>query len=447
MRSWIKKLLLIFTSILTGLVIILLPFLFFIKTTKGLVFGNFQSYISSDLQNELIKKYGLTFQYYGTNAEIPTYIKNKTLDIAIATNNMIGKLALDNEIQEINWEKFNLENVKSYEDLKNIVTDSTWTICETIGKAIGIDNLLKYCVPYFMQKFLFAYRGNEITELQNSSYEQIFQTITNPNFSRFSEFSEKNGSVMMIKDARSIYNISRLMNNQNINPNTGIITSKTMQNKLSPSINDFLNSYNSISNFYTNINKNAITFNTDSSIVLNKLSLNQISGAFLYNGDVIYSAINGDNPETAYNLPKFDNDRNFWTVEPEKNFYALDGFVINKNLTGNRLEKAYEIIENISLSGLNSNNIQIKENGEYVYDSMKNFKDILYTPCYKKIYDYATGSFFDDLFPNCEIKNNFLKNTIKIENNIITENNLELPLNDLADSNINIAFDLFIYYV
>ena len=32
----------------------------------------------------------------------------------------------------------------------------------TSFKDIGIDNLLDYCVPYFFQSYIFAYRGDEI---------------------------------------------------------------------------------------------------------------------------------------------------------------------------------------------------------------------------------------------------------------------------------------------
>ncbi|MDE5651537.1 MAG: hypothetical protein K2H80_00505, partial [Ureaplasma sp.] len=404
MNKFIKNALSIGISLIVGSGLIVLPFVMFSFSKDGLVLGNFQSYISPNVQNYLSNKYDINYQYYGTNAEIPTFIKNKTLDLAIATNNTIAQLAIENQIQPVPWSKFNLQyfdennqikKVESFYDMQYLVTDFTWSLCEYIGQSIGIQNLLEYCVPYFMQKFLFAYRGPAISELndnQNITYNDIFQYISNSSY-----FTSSNASVMMIEDARSVYDVASLIKknpiNDGINPREGILSKNNPTNKLAPKIQELNEVYNSIFSFYENKeNKNIITFNSDSSILLNKLALNQIKGAFLYTGDVIYSALNGDNSSSSLHKPNFDeNTRDFYAVSPKNNFFAMDGIIFNKTLTDKKLEDACNVVKDLVFSGssINENIGDIDSNDTFKYLSMQNFDYLLYTPCYKKLYDYA----------------------------------------------------------
>ncbi len=458
MNKFIRNILSISISLIIGAGLIILPFAMFSSSKDGLVLGNFQSYMSPDVQNYLSNKYDINYQYYGTNAEIPTFIKNKTLDLAIATNNTIAQLAIENQIQPVPWNKFNLQyldennqtkKVESFNDVKYLVTDFIWNLCEYIGKSVGIENLLEYCVPYFMQKFLFAYRGPAINELNNNpniTYNDIFQYISNS-----TRFTSSNSSVMMIEDARSVYDVASLIKensiNDGINPKEGILTKSNLSNKSAPKIEQLNYVYDSIFNFYKNKeNKNIITFNSDSSILLNKLALNQINGAFLYTGDVIYSALNGDNPSSSLQKPNFNgNNRDFYVVSPKNNFFAMDGIIFNKTLSGTRLDNACNVVKELVFSG-NSINDDIGEldiNDNFKYLSMQNFDYLLYTPCYKKLYDYAIQNYFKDISEGNTILENFLIDVLKINNNEINENNIEKPLNNLSESNLNVAFESF----
>lgn len=438
MKSWIKKTILASCSAIVGIGIIILPFLLFLQPANDFVFGNFHSYISEDLRNELTNKYNIKWQYYGSNAQIPTFIQNKTLDIAIATNNTIGKLIKNNSLSEIPWDRFNIklnenEFVKSYKDLKEIVTPFTWKICEIIGKSINIDNLLQYTVPYFMQNFIFAYRGKQIDQLSNnSSFKKIFDYI-----SQDKDFNSKFGNVMMIEDPRSIYNVAKLMsNNPNINP---------LQNETS--INSIDSIYNNIASYYSN-KKNHLTFSPDSSIVLNKIALNQSKGAFMYNGDAIYSALGGDNSENDPNLPSFEPISNFHVIIPENTFYAMDGIVINKSISEAKLNKAIEIIKEVSLSGVSYDEQinQTNNDGKYKYSSTRNFSYINYTPCYTKLYNFAIDNSSNGYFANEGLNINTINTLIKLikmDINSINSANIELPETEEFNSNLNIAFTTF----
>lgn len=458
MNKFFKNFLSISISLIVAAGIIVVPFAMFSTSKDGLVLGNFQSYMSPDVQNYLSSKYDINYQYYGTNAEIPTFIKNKTLDLAIATNNTIAQLAIENQIQPVPWNKFNLEyidennqtkKVQSFNDVKYIVTDFTWSLCEYIGQSIGLQNLLEYCVPYFMQKFLFAYRGSAISQLNdnpNITYNDIFQYISNS-----SRFTSSNSSVMMIEDARSVYDVASLIQpspiNDGINPKDGILTKTNITSQSAPKIQDLNSVYNSIYKFYENKeNKNVITFNSDSSILLNKLALNQINGAFLYTGDVIYSALNGDNPSSSLQKPNFDEaNRDFYAVSPKNNFFAMDGIIFNKTLSGSKLDSACNVVNDLIFSGMSINeqigDVDTEDNFKYL--SMQNFDYLLYTPCYKKLYDYAIQDYFKDISEGNQVLENFLVDVLKINNDEIHENNIEKPLNNLSESNLNVAFESF----
>lgn len=453
MNKYLTKTLMITGSILLSGGVIALPFSLLSINSNSIVIGNFQSYMSPTLMSSLNKNYNINWQYYSSNAEIPTYIQNKTLDIAIATNNMVGQLIVQDSIQKIEWERFNIKTpsgvvVKDYNDLKEIVTPATWNLCEIIGQSIGIQNLLEYCIPYFSQDLVFGYNGPIITDIRlspKSNFNDIFSYITDTSIQN-NKFLKNNSSVMMIKDARTVFDVCNLINEKNINPENAIISIDNKNNVSSPTIDEMNEIYNNIYNYYLGINnKNIITFNSDSNVVLNKFANNEINGAFFYNGDAIYSLMGGDSTSIAdeYTVEQIDEwTNNKHIIIPEKNFIAMDAFVINKTLDNSKKDQVYNIIKSISLDFENMFNVD--EEGNYLSPTMQNFDYINYTPCYSQLYDYVINTYFKDCFPNNPSLSSLLEEIIKIDESTISKNNLELPINNLAESNMNIAFTNFI---
>ncbi len=460
MRSWIKKTLLGISSTVVGLGIIVLPFLIFVQPSNEFVFGNFQSYMSDNVKDDLSSRYKINWQYYGSNAEIPTYIQNKTLDLAIATNNMIAQLAMSDQLLPIPWDEFNLtkndgSKINSYKDLNGFVSDATWWLSKTIGGKIKLpnvdgepcDNLLAYCVPYFLQDFTFSYRGKKIKELSNESisFKAIFDHISND-----AEFTSKESNVMMIDDSRSVYDIARFVSDaSDINPSPGILNSGVdLNSAIAPSIQNLNNTYDNIAKYYTNKKKrNILTFNSDSSIVLNKIALNQTKGAFMYNGDAIYAAMGGDNESDQNGLPQFGANQDFYSIVPKINFYALDGVVINKSIDPNKKKSAIEIIKSLCLSGLQQGEIISEKDpttDDYKYLSAQNFSFLNYTPCYQSLYEYAIDPSENGYFSQTGIEDNAQKqlliDLIKINSDQIKQENIELPVTELTKSNINLAY-------
>lgn len=454
MNKYLTKTLMITGSILLAGGVISLPFSLLSVSSNSIVIGNFQSYMSPTLMNSLNKDYDINWQYYSSNAEIPTYIQNKTLDIAIATNNMVGQLIVQDSIQKIEWERFNITTpngtiVKNYHDLKEIVTPATWSLCEIIGQLIGIENLLEYCIPYFSQDLVFGYNGPIITDLHskpNSNFNNIFSYITDTSIPN-NRFLKNNSSVMMIKDARTVFDICNLIEGKNINPQNAIISIDNKNNNSSPTIDEMNEVYNSIyNNYYSGIsNKNIITFNSDSNVVLNKFANNEINGAFFYNGDAIYSLMGGDSISisdeyTDQQIEEWTNNKH--VIIPEQNFIAMDAFVINKTLDSSKKDQVYNIIKSISLDF--DNMLNVDQEGNYLSMTMQNFDYINYTPCYSQLYDYVINTYFKECFPNNPNLSSLLEEIIKIDESLISQNNLELPINNLAESNMNIAFTTFI---
>ena len=123
----------------------------------------------------------------------------------------------------------------------------------------------------------------------------------------------------------------------------------------------------------------------------------------------------------------------------------MDGIIFNKTLSNTRLDNACNVVKELVFSG-NSINDDIGEldiNDNFKYLSMQNFDYLLYTPCYKKLYDYAIQNYFKDISEGNTILENFLIDVLKINNNEINENNIEKPLNNLSESNLNVAFESF----
>ncbi len=454
MNKRLKKTLLILGSILLSGSFIALPFSLLSINTNSIVIGNFQSYMSPTVMENLSKEYNINWQYYSSNAEIPTYIQNKTLDLAVATNNMVAQLIVQDSIQPIEWERFGLINPKTnkiitdYSELENFVTPIMWSLCEIIGKSIGINNLLEYCIPYFCQDLVFGYNGKQIDDErmdENSNFQNIFSYITDINIKN-NRFLSGNSSVMMIKDARTVFDVCNLMTNDDINPTGALISKDKKNNMTSPTISEMDKIYNKIWDYYNPIaNKNTITFNSDSNVILNKFANNEINGAFFYNGDAIYSLIGGDNISideySSDQINEWVNNKHIIIPSGINNFIAMDAFVINKSLDSSKKDDVYEIIKNISLD---FNNKNVDQNDEYESLTLQNFDYVNYTSCYIDLYNYVVNDYFKECFPENPNLSSLLERLISIDNIILTPQNLELPINNLADSNMNIAFTTFI---
>ena len=133
-----------------------------------------------------------------------------------------------------------------------------------------------------MQDFIFAYRGQEISELTNAStWSEVIDIISSNE-----RFKPKNNkpNLIAIDDARTMYSIPSAMKNNNINPTKN------------ESIDSLTNTLYALSDKINKLGYNPMKLNSDANAVLNDLATNNVNGAFLFNGDALYASY-GVTPE------------------------------------------------------------------------------------------------------------------------------------------------------
>lgn len=490
---------------LLGTTTILTPLLTACSSSSQFSLGNFQAYMNPAVQKLLSKEYkGINYLYYGTNYQIPNHIHNNSVNLTIATDNMVATLAHQKLIQKIDWAKFGLldpqtnQLIVNTNQLKSIFTPLTWMVATAyqplFAKYLNDPNfnLLEYAVPYFLQNIVFCYRGPKIPQLNEySSFSEIFRYISEFNtekntyipghpYNRFIKPGVYNKpQVMMVASPRTDFDIANILRQEqmqnppadiDINPTTGLLG---MPTSTTPTIQDFVNTFSYLSNYFKGF-KNAIGFNTDSSTIINALALDHskggIMGGFIYNGDSVYTIQGG-----AYGSNQSDyvniNGDNIHIVMPRNNLIAMDNIIFNGSNSASINDLAYKIAYQLGLSGsdlkewtpynepigdeektLTPKIDALNNDGEYKYLSTANFSWVLYTPELNKIMDYAITpgpkGFFSEQGLSPELAK-LSEWAIQMDSSLGLKPSyhLEMPLNDLANSNLASAFTTFMYNV
>ena len=397
--------------IITCFLFMLVPFSLLIYSLVGnkrdFILANYQSYINPEVQDTLKKEYGVSFDYFESAENAKSLINKNIADIVNTTSYELVNWARQGIIAKLNWSDFNISGIDSAQDALTLFIDPVKNILQSydIDGDGSKDNLLEYGIPYFLQDFVFCYRGNNIHELVDGiSWEKLFEIIAKDN--RFKP--KKSPNLIAIDDFRTIYSIPRTMQttqeaNPNINPQENV------------KIGDLQTTYKLLSNTLNNISSNSIMFNSDSNVVLNKLAIGEVNGAFCFNGDALYAALGGD--EGIEN--KIGTDIHI--IKPNNNLVALDLFVINKNISLENKSKAYDLLKSLCLDATDQLNSIVYQNFDYVY----------YTPPLKKIYDFVNSKLPSEKFKFLEVSN---KNI---------EKRVEQPLTDLIKSNFQFAWVSF----
>jgi len=273
-------------------------------------------------------------------------------------------------------------------------------------------SVLDFCLPYFFQNFSFLYKGDEIESISGDSvsWDDINKAVGGKNSgydTRFKE-SQKN-KVLMVDDVRTIYDVSRLSHGEeNINPDGNM------------SINDYENEYKT---FFSNYAKDQLLLNSDSGMLTATFtesgSIN--NGLFAYNGDAILTATGaGEDKYADYWAQKWLDYHNDGTngkpmnyVAPSENVIALDTVVLNKNsvkydinegiatanLDDSKTYRVYEFMFSVLLDHIDYQDNPIystDDDGDYLYDSMRNFDWVLYSSPWERIDNYCSGKNEDD---------------------------------------------------
>ncbi|EDU19303.1 hypothetical protein WFS22_00985 [Ureaplasma parvum] len=439
-----KKLLKIFAGITSLLVFI--PIITACSQKSKLVVGNFDSYMDPDVANEQAKRFrknNLSYSFYDNNEILSSLIKAKISDVQVASAYEVAKLAKNGLIKKINWAKFNLKDennqtITSIEGLKKIFTKQVWAISNAYSSYLGDldkdgknDQLLEYMIPYFYQDLIFAYRGKKIPNLDDNKkdvyWSDVFKELTRndgtPNRFLYEQkanlgfgvdkrtpitIAKNKTKIIAIDDARTIYDIAKIMqlegdNKNNIikiinheilginnsisqilhilkNPNIkedikeeNIKKLKRLQKQLedrqkelktnvflpdSSSVSYIEDKLNNISNMFKNLHPNSMYLKANSNDVLNDLAMANVAGAIAYSGDIAFAANGGEyttEPDSNYANMKPTSD-NFHVVRPKDTMSVLDGFTISNSINKQNEQAAYEYLNELCFAGLNEKN-------------------------------------------------------------------------------------------
>ncbi len=401
-------------------------------TQKDFVLANYQSYINPDVSKELSKEFDLSYDYFETAEAALNLIKKNTADIVNTTTYDLvswvqksnGK---DTPVQKIQWDKFNIPGVNNADDALNLFIPSLEGVLKgydlngngTSGELD--DNLLNYGIPYFLQDYIFAYRGDAITELDNSSnWKELIDNLSKEGIKqRFA--ATKYPEIFAVEDPRSFLSIA---NNIYVEENPGKVPSYNFD--------DIVNRYTNLADRFNKISNNVMALNPDANVILNKLATEQVQGAFCFNGDALFATFGGDEGDEA-------TPDNFHVVKPTDTIAALDMFTINSNLSGEKLDKAYGVLGQLCLGiyqGEDGNNVYP---GSASYDpeqswTYQNFDYVNYTAPLKVINEYIVNNYFEETPELKELRT-------KIFNvDATSKDNFEQPISDLDKSNIAFAW-------
>ena len=431
------------------------------RSDTSIRIGNFESYMAQELIDDIEKKYGAKFTYYPNNEAIEAKFE-KYYDIAIPSSYEIINLWSQNLIQKIDWAKFNIKNTNGdhIHNAKEAITLFNQTeinylneqtrifstkMIETkkTNQAEPITNILDWCVPYFFQNFMFAYKGKEIKfynenneeviDKNNLTWNDIFYTVSPLNPKCEIRFKPtKKTHLGMVDDARTIYEIAKTLNK-----------SKKPTNDIAYDANKI---FSLLTKYFTN--KSWINLQSDSGIISRNLSIDNggYSAAFAWSGDIFYAATQHAEEESF----GFHAD-DFHIIKPSNSLISFDGLVINKSSIEQKKNKIYEIIKQIALDGcgVDQNKLFNKKSKDFSYWTVRNFHKLGYTPPLKNLYDALIN-----IDKPCEYWNEFLdlnnrkkyKKTLKMYIDIIKINQhnqykiYEEPLDHIANSNINWAW-------
>lgn len=446
-----KKIILFFFSIFAFMFPVFLSSCSF---NNQIYFANFESYISPDLMEELEGEFkNLKFRFYDTNETLERNF-TRNYDIATPSSYIVQKFIDENKIAKIEWDRFNLtyfdentqqeKKVNNSNDALNLFNEDIQSILKQNFIKTGVD-LLDYAVPYFAQDFVLGYKNEKIPEpLGGWTWDHIANYFGD-NVGK----NKKYNKIVMIDDYRSVYSIPRLIETKNdLQPSVNLGGSPNDIH----SIDSFKKTYN---NFFGKFkNKNSFLLNSDSNNVLNDFTSEKGSDVgIMYNGDLLFSVLGGDEFPDPEDNPFFndeDNEENFNVhfIRPNNTLMALDMLVINKN--SKHIDDSHEIIKKIALEGSSYGEDITKtvddEDESYYYGPMKNFDYILYTSPLKKIYDHVVDK--DDGYFSYLIDGEkpysqaFVDFCIEIFDSFKTtsKNMIEKNLSDINKSNMYYAF-------
>lgn len=379
------------------------------STSDAIQLANFESYMNDDLMDYLASKYGVEFQWFTVAEMIETKFE-QVYDIAVPSAYELVALYKRGWLEKIDWSKFNMHDPLT-DDLIDTTEEVEQLIAEPVRDAIhnmndgfrhyltdDSFNILDYGVPYFLQSFMFVYKGSELTfykngttqETQQPTWSDIFYTISPSNPKLDPRFNQTvTGRTGMLDDAKTLYDISRIMQTTTSDPFTA-----TNEMPKGSTIPDLVKTFDCLADKFKDKQGSWFALNTDSGIISRNLAdhAHGYEAALTWSGDALYGALGAEEFE-PYSSNEMHIQRPYGTSLDEIEF-----LVINKKNHNDsaRLDRIYKTIFDICLDGAlaepTKEGIGAQEGDRFKYWSMQNWDTVNYTPIWKSIYDYAVNT-------------------------------------------------------
>lgn len=446
-------------------------------SASGIVFANYESYMSPDLMDKIDSIAPTTFLPYSTNEDILQKF-DKSYDIAIPSTYTILDLIKKDQVAEIDWNYFSsiglnigsVNNAKprtaSYNpkadatNIQSLLSDPIDTIVDDIDIYAHNNNyynddksILQFSIPYFLQSFIFGYHGPEIPEfLPDSNWDTISSLISSKSPTTDPRFApNKRSRMSMTDDSRSIFDICHLIKQQQ--------SGQTTNFDINPNADGSEDSIEAIKNVYESFtdkfSPNTFRLNSDGQLVLysfaTPLDIDNpeyaaANGILAYNGDILYSLLGGgiEDWEDCW------DETNTHIIKPDDTLVALDMCVINKRQANtNKKAGIYKDIfttclEGCTLDATTDGIGQSDEDEQYTYGPMMNFDYVGYTPPLRNLYQYLTRddeqNYFLDALELSEGKAQLCSNIIGFDETNF-DGKIELPLSEIVKSNMTVAWE------
>lgn len=359
--------------------------------------ANFESYMDDDLMDHLTNKYDVEYQWFTVDEMIETKFK-KVYDIAVPSGYELVSLYKKGWLHKIQWSKFGIPGVESKEDAKTLfVTDGIEQMNNIFRQYDGIPSdfdVLDYGVPYFGQSFTFAYKGTPLTfykdgttqETEQPTWADIFYTISPSNPKLDPRFNQTvTGRTGMLDDAKSLYDVSRIMETTKDNP-----FEATNQMPKDASIPDLVNTYKVLTDKFADKKGSWFALNTDSGIISRNLADHKhgYEAALTWSGDALYAAMGAEEFE-EYTGEQLHIQKPYGTSLDEIEFLVIN----NKNdKNKSKLDRIYKVLYDVCLDAcqVSADELLDEENDHYKYWSMQNWNQVMYMPMLRSIYDCVT---------------------------------------------------------
>ncbi|MBQ0045381.1 MAG: hypothetical protein KBS35_00625 [Mycoplasma sp.] len=377
--------------------------------SKKIQFANFESYMNNDLMSHLEDTYDVQFQWFTVTEMIETKFRD-TYDVAIPCGYELVKLYKKGWLQKIDWNRLipGLTNpLDLYAEPAQIAINQ---MNDSFRQILGENdfNVLDYGVPYFDQSFVFVYKGEELTfysaqephnAVDNPSWADIFYTIS-PQCKYADRFGGKTG---MLDDAKSLYDISRIM--ETIQQNPSDPSKWTNQMPEDATIDSLKQTFKTMT---SKAQSNWYRLSTDSgqiSRIFADHSKHGYNAILSWSGDALYAA------QGAGEYEPYTGEQ-MHTIKPNGvSLDEIDFIVLNKNLQNQaeKLDRVYKVIYDTCLDAYNVSSEEelfSKDGDRYKYWSMQNWDTVSYTPMLKSIYDNVVNinsHYWDDFASETDI--------------------------------------------